>query len=238
MKMRSLLHRAVLIAVLVLPALLYIVFVYGQSEVFFQTLDYVGPKEVVDGSDDTSYYEVPSFDFISSAGNTVSKETMDSTIYVVNFFFATCPTICPAMNFHLNTIERRFKGYPQFKLLSITVDPGKDSISALARYKRINNYNEDKWIFATGDQDHIYEVAKKLYLNAFEDQTADGGFLHSTSAILIDWNGRIRSRKDDLGNIVGSYDVLDVTQLNDMESDIKVLIAELEREKHNLLDDE
>ena len=238
MKTRSILHRVVLIAVLVLPALLYIVFVYGQSGVFFQTLDYVGPKEVVIGSDDTSYYEIPSFDFTSSAGQTVSNATMDSTIYVVSFFLATCPTICPAINFHLIRIERRFKGYPQFKLLSITVDPEKDSVAALASYKRINNYNVDKWIFATGDRDHIYDVAKKLYLNAFEDQTADGGFLHSTNAILIDWNGNIRSRKDDFGNIVGSYDVLEVTQLNDMESDIKVLIAELEREKHNLLDDE
>jgi protein SCO1/2 len=76
-----------------------------------------------------------------------------------------------------------------------------------------------------------------VYLNAFEDQTAEGGFLHSTSAILIDWNGNIRSRIDDNGNIVGSYDVLDVTQLNDLEEDIKVLIAEYEREKHNKLDE-
>ena len=101
MEVRSLLHRAVLIAVLVLPALLYIFFVYGQSGVFFQTLDYVGPKEVLIASDDTSYYEIPSFDFTSSAGQPVSNATMDSTIYVVSFFFATCPTICPAMNFHL-----------------------------------------------------------------------------------------------------------------------------------------
>jgi protein SCO1/2 len=74
-------------------------------------------------------------------------------------------------------------------------------------------------------------------LNAFEDQTAEGGFLHSTSAILVDWDGHIRSRKDDLGNIVGSYDVLEVTQLNDLEDDIKVLIAEYERDKHNAKDE-
>jgi protein SCO1 len=236
MEKKSLFNRAVLISVLVLPALLYLFFVYGQSEVFFKTLDYVGPKEVV-AEGDTSYYEIPDFELTSSDGSTFTKESMDSTIYVMSFFFATCPTICPAMNFHLNEIEKRFKGYPNFKLLSITVDPAKDSVEALASYAEMRKYNTDKWLFTTGDQDEIYDLAKKVYLNAFEDQTAEGGFLHSTNAILIDWNGNIRSRKDDLGNIVGSYDVLEVTQLNDMESDIKVLIAELERDKHNLLDE-
>lgn len=236
MATKSTFNRAVLIAVLVLPALLYLFFVYGQKKVFFKTLDYVGPKEVVaDG--DTNYYSVPEFNLVSSDGTPITADSMDSTIYVMSFFFATCPTICPAMNFHLNEIESRFKGYENFKLLSITVDPAKDSVEALAAYAKMRNYNTDKWLFATGEQTEIYELAKKVYLNAFEDQTAEGGFLHSTNAILVDWNGHIRSRKDDNGNLMGSYDVLEVVQLNDMESDIKVLIAEYEREKHNLLND-
>lgn len=236
MATKSTFNRAVLIAVLVLPALLYLFFVYGQKKVFFKTLDYVGPKEVVaDG--DTNYYSVPEFNLVGSDGTPITVESMDSTIYVMSFFFATCPTICPAMNFHLNEIESRFKGYENFKLLSITVDPAKDSVEALAAYAKMRNYNTDKWLFATGEQAEIYELAKKVYLNAFEDQTAEGGFLHSTNAILVDWNGHIRSRKDENGNLMGSYDVLEVVQLNDMESDIKVLIAEYEREKHNLLND-
>ena len=141
------------------------------------------------------------------------------------------------MNFHLNEVERRFKGYPEFEMVSITVDPEKDTPEKLAQYQKVNNYNASKWRFLTGEKEHIYSLAKGVYLNAFEDQTAEGGFLHSTSAILIDWNGNIRSRIDDNGNIVGSYDVLDVTQLNDLEEDIKVLIAEYEREKHNKLDE-
>lgn len=238
MKAITVFQRVALIAVLVLPALVYIVFVYGQNEVFFQTLDYVGEKTYEEATGDTVYYEIPEFSLIAANGEEVTKETMDSTIYVVSFFFATCPTICPAMNFHLNDIERRFKGYPDFKLLSITVDPEKDSVEALSMYQKERNYSQDKWLFTTGDKEAIYTLAKQLFLNAFEDQTAEGGFLHSTNAIIVDWNGRIRSRKDDLGNIQGSYDVLDVTQLNDLESDIKVLIAELERDKHNLLKDE
>jgi len=236
---KSLLNRAVLISVLVLPALLYLFFVYGQSEVFFQTLDYVGPDEVVanDGGFDTVHYTIPDFEFYNTDSAVVTRTEMDSTIYVLSFFFATCPTICPAMNFHLNEIQKRFKGYDQFKLVSITVDPEKDSPSALKAYQKERNYDPAKWTFLTGDQAAIYELAKAVYLNAFEDQTAEGGFLHSTSAIIIDWDGHIRSRKDDLGNIVGSYDVLDVTQLNDLEDDIKVLIAEYERDKHNQRDE-
>lgn len=236
---KSFFNRAVLIAVLVLPALLYLFFVYGQNEVFFQTLKHVGPKTAVttDAGVDTAYYEIPEFDLQGTDGGAVTNETMDSTIYVLSFFFATCPTICPAMNFHLNEVERRFKGYPEFEMVSITVDPEKDTPGKLAQYQNVNNYNTSKWRFLTGDKAHIYSLAKGVYLNAFEDQTAEGGFLHSTSAILIDWNGNIRSRIDDNGNIVGSYDVLDVTQLNDLEEDIKVLIAEYEREKHNKLDE-
>jgi protein SCO1/2 len=236
---KSFFNRAVLIAVLVLPALLYLFFVYGQNEVFFQTLKYVGPKTAVttDAGVDTAYYEIPEFDLQGTDGGAVTNETMDSTIYVLSFFFATCPTICPAMNFHLNEVERRFKGYPEFEMVSITVDPEKDTPGKLAQYQNVNNYNTSKWRFLTGDKAHIYSLAKGVYLNAFEDQTAEGGFLHSTSAILIDWNGNIRSRIDDNGNIVGSYDVLDVTQLNDLEEDIKVLKAEYEREKHNKLDE-
>ena len=237
MKTITVFQRVALIAVLVLPALVYIIFVYGQNEVFFQTLEYVGERGYDEKNEDTLFYEIPAFELVSAKNESLTKEVLDSTIYVVSFFFTTCPSICPAMNFHLNEIESRFKGYPDFKLLSITVDPNRDSTEALASYQKERNYSSEKWMFATGGKEQIYDLAKGLFLNAFEDQTAEGGFLHSTNAIIVDWNGRIRSRKDDSGNIVGSYDVLDITQLNDLESDIKVLIAEYERDKHNLLDD-
>ena len=162
MKAITVFQRVALIAVLVLPALVYIIFVYGQNEVFFQTLDYVGEKVYDEESGDTIYYEIPDFELLSAQGTPVNKTTMDSTIYVVSFFFATCPTICPAMNFHLNDIESRFKGYPDFKLLSITVDPEKDSVQALATYQKERNYREGKWLFATGEKEPIYDLAKKL----------------------------------------------------------------------------
>lgn len=235
MNAKEIFQRVVLIGVLVLPALLYIIFVYGRKEVFFQTLDYVGPKnaQMTDSGWDTTYYEIPNFSLLDEDSVEFSREQLDSNIVVLSFFFATCPSICPAMNFHLNEVEKRFRAYPNFKMVSITVDPEKDSPDALKAYRESNGYNGAVWSFLTGEKDAIYDLAKSVYLNAFEDHTAEGGFLHSTSVVLVDWNGRLRSRKDDLGNIVGSYDVLDVTQLNDLKEDIKIMIAEYERDLHN-----
>ena len=168
MKIISSFQRVALIAVLVLPALVYIIFVYGQNEVFFKTLEYVGEKVYDEAKEDTLYYEIPAFELLSNQNKRVTKESLDSTIYVVTFFFANCPSICPAMNFHLNEIERRFKGYPDFKLLSITVDPDRDSAEALEKYQKERNFSKDKWMFTTGAKEQIYDLAKGLFLNAFD----------------------------------------------------------------------
>lgn len=235
MRNKSIFDKAVLISVLVLPSLLYDSCVYKNSELFFTTLDYVGPKQVVEtnGSFDTLAYTIPDFKFYDTDSNAVSRASLDSNFYVLSFFFSTCPSICPVMNFHLKVIEDRFKAFDDFKLVSITVDPEKDTPAILKQYQKERNYDPSKWIFLTGNQEEIYDLAKGVYLNAFEDQTAEGGFLHSTSVVLVDWNGHIRSRRDDNGQIVGSYDVLEATVLNDLEEDIKVLKAEYEKEKHN-----
>ena len=227
--------KAVLISLLVLPSFIYIVFVYLQSEVFFTPLDYVGEKQVVEinGRRDTIAYTIPDFELYDTDSNVVSRASLDSNFYVLSFFFSTCPTICPAMNFHLKAIQDRFKALDGFKLVSISVDPEKDTPSRLRQYQQEGNYSPSNWIFLTGNQDEIYDLAKGVYLNAFEDQTAPGGFLHSESVVLVDWNGRIRSRRDDSGNIVGSYDGLEATILNDLEEDIRVLHAEYEKEKNN-----
>ena len=174
MKIIGSFQRVALIAVLVLPALVYIIFVYGQNEVFFQTLEYVGEKVYDEVNEDTLYYEIPAFELLSNQNKRVTKESLDSTIYVVSFFFANCPSICPAMNFHLNEIEHRFRGYPDFKLLSITVDPVRDSAEALRIYQKERNYSMDKWMFTTGAKEQIYDLAKGLFLSAYEDQTAEG----------------------------------------------------------------
>lgn len=230
--------RVVLIGMLVLPALLYIAFVYGLKDVFFEKLPVIkiGVEINEDGITrwDTVPYQVPDFSFINQDGETITRDSMLGNMYVASFFFATCPTICPAMNFHLLQVQERFKAFDDFYILSHTVDPLKDSIPALKAFALKLNADTRKWFFLTGERDDIYAAAAGYYLSAYEDILSPGGFFHAQSVVLVDWNGQIRSRKDDYGNLIGSYDVLDVTQLNALKEDIKVLKAEYERYKHNL----
>lgn len=240
--MKNSIKWVVLISILVLPFLVYFVFVYNSNETFFVTLDYVGPKSVVETENgyDTSYYQIPNWSFTDQDGQTLTNQDMRGKIYVSSFFFCSCPSICPAMNFHLKSVYDRFKGNENFYLLSHTVDPERDSVEIMKSYAVDKGYDFPQWRFLTGERDSIYSVAGDYFLNAMEDQLAPGGFLHSESVVLVDWNGNIRSRIDDTGNIKALYNVLEPVELNELKEDIKVLIAEQfkaeARQKKVLLD--
>lgn len=228
--------RVVLISMLVLPVFVYLVFVYGLKDVFFETLPYVEMPELQEGmpTGDTVAYHIPDFAFTDQDGNLLTRDSLRGKVFLASFFFANCPTICPAMNFNLLQVQKRFGGFEDFMLLSHTVDPLRDSVEALHKYAKQLGADPRKWKFVTGTQEELYTAAEAYFLSAFEDQLAPGGFLHSQNVVLVDWEGRIRSRKDDQGNMIGAYDVLQATQVNELEEDIKVLIAEYERYKHNL----
>lgn len=228
--------RVVLVGMLLLPGLVYLLYVYGKKDVFFETLPYITMPEMENGkpTGDTIAYHIPDFAFTNQNGRTISKDSLMGRVYVASFFFANCPTICPAMNFHLLQVQNRFKAFPDFKMLSITVDPERDTVAALAKYAKRLGADTSVWHFATGTKEAIYSAAQSFFLNAYEDQLAPGGFLHSQSVVLVDWEGRIRSRKDEHGNLIGAYDVLEPVDIKDLEEDIKVLMAEYERHKHNL----
>lgn len=234
---------AVLISLLVLPVLIYISFVYSAEENFFKTLGYVGPREVVESMDedgnpkaDTAFYQIPDFAYKNQFGQTIIRDSLMGKVQVVSIFFASCPSICPAMNFHLKEVMGRFKGYENFGIVSFTVDPKRDTVEALRNYAKKLGVQEHNWHFLTGDRDSLYATAAGLFLNAMEDAQADGGYLHSESVLLVDWNGNIRSRHDDFGNLKGAYNVLETTELNELKDDIKILIAEhhkhIAREEH------
>ena len=231
----SLIKRVVLIGLLVLPVLVYITFVYMQKGVFFKTLDLVGPytvEQLEDGTNDTVYYKVPKLTFQNQFGDFSTQDSIENGITVVSFFFTSCPSICPAMNFHLKQVADRFKGVDYVNMVSITVDPERDTLEALQKYARKLGADERRWWFLRGTQDEAHQLAPKFFLAANADSTAAGGYNHSQSVVLVDWNGNIRSRADDNGNVIGSYDAMSVSELNKMEDDIKVLIAEFERWNH------
>jgi len=230
-------RQLVLLAVLlILPFAVYYFLVYSAEENFFVTLEYVGPSEELSATAPPEEraekaYRIPTWSFTDQDGQTASSEDFYGRIYVGSFFFTRCPSICPAMNFHVHELQERFKGFDDFRLVSFTVDPAHDSVEALKRYEQKMKADPRVWRFMTGQRDPLYKTANDHLLSAMEDSLAEGGFLHSEQLVLVDWEGRIRSRKDDQGNVVGTYNALDANSLKELQEDIKVLIAEFEKHK-------
>ena len=235
MKNKKIFQGVVLVVMLILPFLVYFIMVYSAEENFFQTLAYAGPKtaetKVVDGKKvtDSVPYQIPQYEFRTQDDTLLSSQEMRGNIYVANFFFTSCPNVCPAMNYNVQQVQNRFKGYDDFKIVSFTVDPEHDTVEVLKKYEKKIGAINGLWYFLTGDQDSIYATARDFFVNAMEEPEAAGGFLHSQYLILVDWKGRIRCRRDENGNPIGVYDGLSVDQVNNLEDDIKVLIAEHEK---------
>lgn len=231
-------QKAVLVVLLVLPSLIYFIFVYGAEENFFQTLDYVGPERLEtrvaeDGttSQDTLPYVIPPYAFTTQDDSLLRSADLKGKIYVANFFFTSCPTICPAMNYNLKQVADRFAGYDKIRTVSFTVDPQHDSAAVLKAYAKNLGASPGRWYFLTGERDSLYATARHFFLNAMEDQSAPGGFLHSEHLVLVDWEGRIRSRRDDQGNLVAVYQGTSKAEVDKLIDDIKVLIAEYEKKQ-------
>lgn len=163
---------------------------------------------------DTVYHTIPNFSFTNQLGAEITAADYNNKIYVADFFFTSCPTICPVMKSQMLRIYEHFKDNPNVGLLSHSIDPMHDSVEVLRNYAENLGIKGDQWNFVTGVQDSIYKIAEKSYLvTAAEDSTAieDGGFIHSGAFLLIDKNKRVRGQYD------GTVEK-DVTQLiRDME---------------------
>ena len=159
---------------------------------------------------------------------------MQGNIYVADFFFTSCPTICPIMTKNMAYLQKKLSVYPNIRFLSHTVDPSNDSPEKFISYideMRQKNILIDlgNWDFVTGNRDTIYEIAKSYFVNVSSDSLAPGGFLHSEYFILIDREGRVRSGSDKNGNVLGVYDGTNDARMKDLINDIKVLMAEYKR---------
>jgi protein SCO1/2 len=180
---------------------------------------------------DTLAYVIPNFEFICQEDTTLSSDEMRGKVYVANFFFSSCPTICPAMNYNLKQVQDRFLGYDDIYFLSFTVDPEYDTPEVLKKYEEKVGAVNGRWYFLTGQKEALYKTARDFFVNAMEDSTAAGGFLHSEYLVIVDWEGRIRSRTDEQGNLKAVYNGTSPDEVNKLKDDVKVLIAEYEKYK-------
>jgi protein SCO1/2 len=186
-------------------------------------LPYIGEpdvvKKMVDGKqvEETIYPVIPEFSFQNQYGETVTEKSFEGKIYVADFFFTTCPTICPPMKRNLLKVYQAFEDNPEVSILSHTIDPAHDSVSVLKKYADDLEIKGNMWHFVTGDRDKIYEIGEKSYMvSAKEDSAAAGGYIHSGHFILIDKNKHIR----------GMYDGTTDQGTAELLEDIKTLLKE------------
>ncbi|GGD33617.1 SCO family protein [Flavobacterium orientale] len=163
---------------------------------------------------------VPKFSLTNQNGEIITNETLLGDVYVVEFFFSTCPTICPVMNQNMLLLQNHFKDHPNFSIISITINPEYDTKEVLKSHAEHLGVTSPKWHFLTGEKDYIYSIANKGFnLYAAENKTIEGGFEHSGFFALIDKNGKIRSRKDNSGNPIIYYSGLNYLDAEGFEED-------------------
>jgi protein SCO1/2 len=150
--------------------------------------------------------KVPDFKFVNQDGDTITNKDYLGKVYVVEFFFTTCPSICPIMSENLVEIQNKLKGNENFGIVSITIDPEHDTPQVLKEYAEEHKVTNPNWNFLTGDRKEIYDMANLGFgIFADEDETVPGGFAHSGLFALIDKEGYVRSREDKFGNPIIYY---------------------------------
>jgi protein SCO1/2 len=183
-----------------------------------------GSKE---GEKLTKIGPAPKFELLNQDNIKISNDTYKGKVYVLEFFFTTCPSICPKMNQSMLLIEKKFFGNPNFGIVSITIDPSHDTPAVLKAHSELLGVKSSNWNFLTGDRDYIFNLANKGFnLYAGENSNVKGGFEHSGLFALVDKNGNIRCRKDDFGNPILYYDGLEKKGVRDMQQDIAILLKE------------
>jgi len=176
-------------------------------------LPHLGPHDVFrddHGAADTVYYTIPKFAFTNQEGQEVTHHDYDGHVYVADFFFSNCPSICPIMSSQMARLQENLRSAEllgRVKLLSHTVDPVRDTLEALAAYADRIGADLDHWHFVTGAPELLYKQAEHGYLmTAFPSDTAAGGFFHTDQFALIDREGHIRGYYD--GTSTASVDAL------------------------------
>lgn len=175
--------------------------------------------------------KAPSFSFTNQDNEIISDQDYENKVYVVEFFFTTCPSICPIMNRRMVEVQNEFFGNPNFGIASFTITPEIDTPEVLKAYAQEYEVSHPNWNFLTGNKEKILKLSNEGF-NLFADSTMDenGDFSHSGLFALIDKDGNIRSRYDDFGNPIIYYRALDdenaPNQIKELKEDITNLLKD------------
>lgn len=178
--------------------------------------------------------KVPDFEFINQVGESITQDDFEGKVYVVEFFFATCPTICPIMRENLVAVQDVFKDRADFGVASFTIDPKHDTPEVLNEYAKLNGITHPNWHLLTGKGQAVYDLANTGFnIYAGENAEAEGGFAHSGFFALVDKEGYIRSRTDRFGNPLvyyrGSVEMGKKVGPGEEEPQIDILIEDIKK---------
>ncbi len=178
-----------------------------------------GEREVV--GTDTIYHAISNFQFVNQDSVIVTNETFKNKIYVADFFFTSCRTICPIMKTQMARVNIAVQDMPDVLILSHSIDPEYDTVGLLHDYAERLGAKNNKWYFVTGKpRDYVFNIAQTSYFaTAMEDKSEPDGFVHSGAFLLIDKAGRLR----------GKYDGTKEDDVNRLIEDIKRLRKEYEK---------
>jgi protein SCO1/2 len=166
-------------------------------------------------------HRIREFSFTDQSGKLYGSKDLENKIYIAEYFFTTCGTICPVMNAEMQRVQAAFKGNNRFKILSFTVDPETDSVSQMRNYADAHGADPKQWHFLTGDKKDLYKLARRSFfvLKPAEAQNqGDVGsdFIHTNYFVLVDTQKRIR----------GYYDGTNSKEVDKLIKDIQKLLEE------------
>lgn len=181
-------------------------------------------ERIVDGETvyDTVPHTVGYYRLLDQDSAVVTPETVEGKIYVADFFFTSCPSICPIMKTEMLRVYNEFQATDDLMILSHSIDPEYDTVALLKDYAERLGVADNKWRFLTGDKDEIFNLSESSYMiTTTEDDTAPGGYIHSGAFFLVDTKKRIR----------GVYDGTESDQVDRLMGDIRKLLDETNAEK-------
>lgn len=194
-----------------------------QPEVDMPKLPFMGDYEIIEKNVngeivyDTVFTTIPPFSFINQDGKVITEKNYERKVYIADFFFTTCPSICPKMTSTLGMVQEKLKNEPNFAILSHSIDPEYDNPEILKAYSQKNKADNKIWNFVTGDRDEIYDICENYYMAyAKRDSLAEGGYVHSGFLILIDKHKFVRA----------AYDGTRAELADSIVADVKTLLKE------------
>lgn len=166
-------------------------------------------------------HTIGDFSFLNQEGELITQEEIDGKVFVAEYFFTTCPTICPVMNHQLMRVQKAFADEEQFRILSFTVNPEVDTVAQMKRYAEEHQANSHQWHFLTGEKEALYGLARKSFFVLKPAEAANLGdagndFIHTNNFVLVDKQRRIR----------GYYDGTSVSAVDSLIYDVRRLLNE------------